>query len=279
MSSRAAIRADLPAKRVRLEKGQEPVPLDVLGAPLIFLAAVHGDPAGYERAWLFFDYVRPDFITVEISPFSVRYRQRAAPLWRRCWQKALRTLPPEASQKLAVARVAAQTALPFEYQAARDWGRAYRVTVKLVDAGKVARCHLPRFRQELLSPENLRLLWETGESGTLEKFVARQYRLARLAREGRLKRLPRAPDEEDRQRERLWARRLARLAAAGKKVVHLGGWEHLVPWEDGQGLTHLLGHLRPRLFLLDEAENLSAREKSGGGEGLDLHFQWSGERD
>jgi hypothetical protein len=227
-----------------------------LPSSLIFLAAVHGDPAGFGRVWRFFEHVRPDIITVEISPFSVRYRQQAARLWERRLTEAMKTLPSEAIEHLAIARLKAQTALPFEYRAARDWGLAHGAPVKLVDAGAVARRHLPRYLEELISPENLRLVWETGDRGTLEEFVAREFRRARLAREGRLKRLPRPTDEEDRRRERLWARRLARLAAGSKRVVHLGGWEHLVPWEDGGGLAHLLQDLHPHIFLLDEAENL-----------------------
>lgn len=223
---------------------------------LIFLAGVHGDPAGFGRAWRFFEMVRPEIITVEISPFSVRYRGRAARDWRRRLAAALEGLPPKAAGNLAVARVAAQTALPFEYRAARDWGRAHGAAVKLVDAGSVARRHLPRFATGLLTPDNLFSLNQYGESGSLEDFVAREFRRARLARDGRLKRLSRPADEETRRRRRLWARRLARLAADKKRIVHLGGWEHLVPWADGGGLAELLADLSPRVILLDEADHL-----------------------
>jgi hypothetical protein len=97
--------------------------------------------------------VRPEIITVEISPFSVRYRGRAARGWQRRLAAALEGLPPESLGHPAIARLAAQTALPFEYRAARDWGRAHGVAVKLVDAGRVARRHLPRYATELLTPE------------------------------------------------------------------------------------------------------------------------------
>ncbi len=224
---------------------------------LYLLAAVHGDPAGYERAWRFFAQVRPQVITVEISPFSVRYRQRAGKKWRRRLWAALGALPPDASQKLAVARVAAQTALPFEYRAARDWGKLHTVPVKLLDAGAAARVHLPRYAEELLSAANLRFLCENEVDGALEDFVAQEVRRARLAREGKLRVPPRCgEDHEDRQRERLWARRLRRLLARGHRVAHLGGWEHLVPWPGGGGLSHLLADLQPCIVLLDEADGL-----------------------
>jgi hypothetical protein len=170
--------------------------------------------------------------------------------------RSLKTLPPKAAANLAVARLAAQTALPFEYRAARDWGQAHGATVKLVDAGSLARRHLPRYATELLTADNLRCLDDLDDSCTLEEFVAREFRRASLAREGRLKRPLRPADAEISHRRRLWARRLARLAAGNKRIVHLGGWEHLVPWADGGGLTELLQDLHPLVILLDEADHL-----------------------
>jgi hypothetical protein len=46
------------------------------------------------------------------------------------------------------------------------------------------------------------------------------------------------------------------LAAGKKRIVHLGGWEHLVPWADGGGLAELLKDLRFLVILLDEADHL-----------------------
>ena len=225
---------------------------------LILLATVHGDPAGYDRAWRLFEQVQPELITVEISPFSVRYREQALKGWRRRLNEALRTLPPAAAKSLAVARVAAQTDFPFEYRAARDWGKLHQVPIKFLDAGRVARSHLPRYADELLSPDNLRLLSENGPSGTLEEFVTAEFSRARLAQEGKIRPLPRPADSEVHRRERLWAKRLKDLVNSGKRLVHLGGWEHLVPWEGGGGLTELLKDLKPCVILLDEADRLSS---------------------
>jgi hypothetical protein len=223
---------------------------------LILLATVHGDPAGYARAWRFLDYWRPEVITVEISPFSVRYRERAARGWRRRLAEALQALPPEAAASVPVARAAAQAALPFEYRVARDWGRAHQVAVKLLDAGAGARRHLPRYQKELFNPDNLRLLWETGDSGTLEEFVAQEFQRARRAWAGNLRRLPGLANRENGKRERLWARRLRRMTTGKRKVVHLGGWEHLIPWPDGEALFHLLADLQPAVVVLEDAEQI-----------------------
>jgi len=215
---------------------------------------VHGDPAGYDRAWRFFEGLRPDIITVEISRFSVRYRERAAQDWQRRLATALEELPSGAAEHPAIARVAAQAALPFEYRAARDWGQARGVPIKLLDTGVVARRHLPRYGSELFSPGNLRVLLETETAGSLEDFVAGEFQRARRVRSGKdRRRLFPAPSETGR-RERLWARRLRRLVGGEQRVLHLGGWEHLVPWPDGGGLPHLLKDLQPCILLLDEGD-------------------------
>jgi hypothetical protein len=42
--------------------------------------------------------------------------------------------------------------------------------------------------------------------------------------------------------------------------VHLGGWEHLVDWQDGRGLWPDLADLSPGRLLLDEADRLPASQ-------------------
>jgi len=46
------------------------------------------------------------------------------------------------------------------------------------------------------------------------------------------------------------------LVSRHRRVVHLGGWEHLVAWEDSPGLWPDLADLQPRRLLLDEADRL-----------------------
>ena len=43
---------------------------------------------------------------------------------------------------------------------------------------------------------------------------------------------PLGVDADTQRRERLLARRLRRCLARYGRVAHLGGWEHLVPWQD-----------------------------------------------
>jgi hypothetical protein len=227
---------------------------NLLSSNLILIGTVHGDPRGWERAVRLLDLWRPDLITVEISAFSLRYRARHGARWQRLLAEGLKELPAGAAAHPAIRRVRAQVALPFEVRAADDWGRRHGVPWRPLDLGETARRHLPRYARELLAPYNLRALLASEADGSLEGFVAREFRRARLAYRRSPRRLPLAAEAEAGRRERFLARRLRRLAGGGGRLVHLGGWQHLAPWQDESGLWQLLADLKPGRLLLDEAD-------------------------
>ncbi len=223
---------------------------------IILIGTVHSDPRGYDRAWRLLDCLRPNLIAVEISRFSLHYRRRHLHRWQRLLNLALAELPLGAGSHLTIQRLAAQVAVPFEVRAARDWSQRYGVAWRPLDLGAPARRHLPRYATELLRPANLRALLDCPDE-PLAEFVAREYQKARLAYARGPWRLPGAGGREVLVRERHLARRLQRLGARYRRVVHLGGWEHLVPWQDLSGLWHALAELQPLRLLLDEADALS----------------------
>jgi hypothetical protein len=217
---------------------------------------VHGDPAGYGRALRLLAHLQPDLITVEISRFSLRYRRCQESRWQRLLGRGLQELPAGASEHLAIRRLMAQVTLPFEVRAARDWGGTHGIPWHPLDLGSPARRHLPRYARELLSPGNLQALLTTAADQSLEDFVAAQFSRARLAYLGAPRRLFPANDGETRRRERFLARRLRGLAGRGGRLVHLGGWEHLMDWQDGAGLWRWLKELEPLRLLLNEGDSL-----------------------
>jgi len=226
---------------------------------LILVGTVHGDPKGYARAWQLLAYFKPDLITVEISRFSFNYRRRQEKRWERLLNEALKGLPPGARGHLALRRVAAQVALPFEARVARDWGRDHGISWLPLDLSAQARKHLPRYSREVLNPANIKTLLATAD-GSLEDFVAGEFRRAVLVcRRPPWRLSPQAPPEALK-RERFLAGRLRSLVRPGRRLVHLGGWEHLVPWRDGTGLAHLLADLQPLRLLLKDAANIGAGE-------------------
>jgi hypothetical protein len=228
---------------------------DIAGYRLILIGTVHGDPRGQTRAGKLLNRLHPDLVTVEISSFSLRYRRRHGARWQRQLATALAELPAGAALHLAIQRLAAQVALPFEVLAARDYSRGLDVPWRPLDLGYLARRHLPRYGPELLNPVNLKALLATAD-GSLEDYVAGQFHRARQA----LRLAPRRPFSPDApeilRRERLLARRLRGLNARHGRVAHLGGWEHLVDWQDSPGLWGDLADLQPQRLLLDEADRL-----------------------
>ena len=102
---------------------------------LSLIGTVHGDPWGYARAGKLLAHLQPDIVTVEISPFSLRYRLKHGPGWQRQLARALAELPAGAARHLAIQRLAAQVALPFEVRAARDYRRSTGVPWRPLDLG------------------------------------------------------------------------------------------------------------------------------------------------
>jgi len=228
---------------------------DIANFGLTLIGTVHGDPRGQARAGKLLNHLRPDLVTVEISPFSLDYRLKHGRGWQRQLAAGLAELPAGAERHLAIQRLAAQVALPFEVRAAGDYSRKVNVPWHPLDLGFLSRRHLPRYETELLSPANLQALLATAD-GELKDFVAGQFRRARQALAGAPRRriFPGVP--ETLRRERFLARRLRRLVSRHRWVVHLGGWEHLVAWEDSPGLWSDLADLKPGRVLLDKADQL-----------------------
>ena len=151
---------------------------------------------------------------MEISPFSLRYRRQHGGRWQRQLAAALAELPGWAARHLAIRRLAAQVALPFEVRGGPGLGPAAPKTPwRPLDLGAPSRRHLPRYGPG--TPElrrTVKALLAAGPDGSLEEFVAGQFRRARARLCRRAPRAgflwPGAP--EARRRERLLARRLAR---------------------------------------------------------------------
>lgn len=234
----------------------------VAGAPevsgVILVGTVHGDPRGYTRVRHLLEQLRPQAVTVEISPFSVRYRARHELPWQQQLKQALALLPPVVGEHLAVRRLAATVAWPYEWQAAVDFGRRHRIPVVAVDAGAPARRHLPAYAREVLTPENL-LALAAQPDGSLTEWVAGEYRRARLSARRPLRWPPGESLAEMQHREEVMTRRLRRLARRYRCLVHLGGWEHLAPREPEGNLFDRLADLGPRRWLLEDVKKEQAR--------------------
>jgi len=247
---RPAPEADPPRIWWRLEEINPEAP-----PPLLLVGTVHDDPQGCARVRRLLHHLRPRTVTVEISPFSLRYRERHGPRWQERFRRGLAGLPEQATEHLAIRRLAMKIALPYEWQAAAAYGRSWGVPVLAVDLSAPARRHLPAYERELLSPRNLKALI-TLPDGSLTEWVRGEFRRARLSVRRPLL-LPGGRGQgELTRREAHLARRLTQLWRPGLPLVHLGGWEHLAPREPGPNLFDRLADLNPARLLLEEADCL-----------------------
>jgi len=223
---------------------------------VILLGTVHGDPRGYGRAREILKALRPAAVAVEISRFSLRYRERHQGRWRELYARGLAALEPEQRRHPGLQRVAAQIEMPFEVRAAADYGREAGVAWHPIDSGAVAREHLPRYAAELLTPENLAALAAGPEEDGEDQVEAEYRRAGAMLADPERFRLLRGREFQDaatRRRERLLARRLADLARDGGRVAYLGGWEHLVTGAGAPTLAELMGNGAVQRYLLQQA--------------------------
>lgn len=221
---------------------------------LTLVGVVHGDPKGYNKTLALLQRRWPRLVSVEISEYSWRYRRRQGRRWLAQWHAALAHLPSEQRQHLALQRLAAQIAMPFEVRAAVTFARRTGRPWLAVDINALAREHLPFYAAELLQTENLRQLLATPD-GDFQAEIHCAYERAARAWAGQTPLWlfgPLAADPQATMREKVLASRLARLSRRWGRVVHLGGWEHLVYTGSRRTLLDLLAPLQPQRLLLGD---------------------------
>jgi hypothetical protein len=226
------------------------------GPEIILVGVVHGDPGGYDKLINLFDRVRPRVISVEISEYSWRYRRSREAWWQRRFQQSLQSLPPDQRKHLALKKVAAQIAPPFEARAAEDYAQQHGVAWQAVDIKAIAREHLARYGEELLSPDNLGNLVLTPD-GDWGEYIRQEYRRARRVLQtgpgGGFGWADTVVSPQAAKREKVLAVRVRRLAKQWLRVVHVGGWEHLTRLGPRKTMADYLAAWSPQLLLLDEA--------------------------
>jgi hypothetical protein len=220
---------------------------------IILVGVVHGDPEGYGKLIKFFHRVRPRIISVEISEYSWHYRQSQKAHWQQRFQHSRQSLPPQQRHHLALHKLAAQIALPFEARTAEDYAQQHGVSWQAVDINAIAREHLPRFGEELLSPDNLRNLVLTQDA-VWGEYIRQEYRRARRVLQtgrgsGMVMTTGAVPPQAG-MREKVLAHRVAQLAKHWLRVVHVGGWEHLIRSGPRKTMADFLSVWRPKRVLL-----------------------------
>ncbi len=202
--------------------------------------------------------IRPDVITVEISRFSIRFRQRAMPVWLTILKRNLRSLPPRRRGHSEIRLLTRQLRMPWEWVAACDYATEAGIRCIPVDSGNFARAELPGWHNRLLNTRNLHLLTEEPDFD-LEQYFEKRRIYAYNCVKGRvtppyhceiIHPLSYLRADDWQRRELILARRVEKVASICCKTAHIGGWTHLLTNTQWKSMADLLGHLRPRRVML-----------------------------
>ena len=228
--------------------------------PLLMVGTVHRDPGGRRKLLGLLRREQPSAISVEISPYARFFRARKAAGFRAILRENLRRIHREEGiswQGLlshgAIQGIFLLLKEPYEWQAARAYAEETGSRVQDIDLSEFSEERLSHL-SETVSGENIHALLSLSFPALTEQ-VKGHYDRARFL-------FSHPPSvwvksRETQERESIMAERIRSLVfqAEGNKVVHVGGWEHLLEFTGESSLYGLLKDLRPRRILLSEVEN------------------------
>jgi hypothetical protein len=203
--------------------------------PLILVGTVHLDPGGYDRLKSLLFELKPETVCVDVSLYALEFRKTVGREYRSLLDNFKRvdgSLPP------ALAAVDVQLQVPFEYQAADDYGLRRGARVVPIGNSTQSQKLLAHLSRELMTTDNLVKLASREEPGLPEQVEnewerARRHYLQGSTTAGGLLRS-----------DKRLARQIKEYAGR-EPVVHVGGWEHL------KGLSDLLSAFQPEVRLLN----------------------------
>jgi len=232
---------------------------------LFLIGTVHHDPRGYEKLYALLSALKPDLITLELSPygrgFRTKHRNKLSRKLLSVYKKARaivsqhdvsseRGLPPSPVQALRYT-----INYPFEFLAARDYAHACRVPFYCIDLSHVSRQKMLILKREALSINNINMLLTLPDKN-LQESVDLCYKKAQniWQADNVGKKAAVTQHAFDMEREKHMSRRIMNLSRRhpDKKLVHIGGWEHFTENAGCTTMYELLRDLAPERVLLTD---------------------------
>jgi len=227
---------------------------------LLLVGTVHRDPQGKAKLLRLLEQEQPSAISVEISPYARSFRAQKGAAFRAILRENLKRIHEE--ENFSWREIFSHSAIrgiffllkePYEWRAAEAYARRTGIVLKGIDLSRYSQeklSHLP----ELVSRKNLSSLLRLSSPDLTEQVEA-QYKRAQFLFSHPPSLWPQSLEE--RERETFMAEEIRKLVRQGKgqKVLHIGGWEHLLEFSGGTSLYELLKDLRPLRVLLSEMDN------------------------
>jgi hypothetical protein len=227
---------------------------------VVLVGTVHRDPEGLEQLLSVLREENPDLLTLEMSPYAVQFRrERRLALGRRVSQilaelaqdgavPALRSLRSHP----AIRDVFLTIDFPYEYKAASIFSRRRTAPFYCIDRSDVSRKKIAWIERELITKENLRMLARSHPSETRCRIESEYLRAFLAIERGRMPPGGTQDRRERSMRDRFMAGKIRGILEASRccKLLHIGGWEHLVDNGEEETLFKLLSDLLPQRRLL-----------------------------
>ena len=223
---------------------------------------MHHDPRSAAPLAELLAQLRPDQLTVEISPGVVAYRQTHGILLLRklgmIVERLLGQSPPSAllADHPGIVAIRNLLGLPYEFRVASTYARKRGIAVQAIDQSEISLLKLRQVEERLISRQHLKRI--AASPGAAAPDNAHRYELARQLLTSPDARLRSAflqgcrGEEGIGPRDRHLAAKIRSLAQSQPgHLVHIGGWVHLLDDPDGETLYSLLSDLQPRRLLLD----------------------------
>ncbi len=221
--------------------------------PLSMVGTIHLDRTAIKGLYNLLSLLEPELICVEISRFSVKYRQRHQELWLARLREILEKVPCGKRQHFRITLLERQLRMPFEWETALMYGKTSKVPVIAIDSSAISKEELPRWGKDLLNLENL-LLATSEPDMPVDDYFSRHYgrALTLLSMEDALSDSFIGLVFNGRwcKREKTMTKRLIDICSARRKVTYIGGWMHLLQHRDILSLASLNKDIVKDRFLI-----------------------------
>ena len=188
--------------------------------------------------------LNPRVLTVEISRFSIDFRQRHHLAWKERLERAIQHLGLSIRDCHVLELLKRQISMPYEWQVAKSFAVERGVRVVPIDISELSKMELPLWEEELLSEKNIKCIVLNSRDETLDRHFNRiRCEAASLLkgiqpmRSERIHPLTWLGDPFWQRREKILFRRLMRIVRLAGGVVHVSGWMHCVAGSPWQTLT------------------------------------------
>jgi len=214
---------------------------------IVLIGTIHLDLEARSTLFMLLERLAPACIAVEISRFSVDFRQKKQKHWNIKLNTLLKTIPPKDRGHYRIELLKRQINMPFEWTISKRAAWSLGIPSVPLDSSKISRKELPLWDKELLTADNLLFLINEPNKDIKEYFnfhyeKAKALFLNNCDMKCLFEQL--VLDKNWCKREKTLSKRLLMLLEQYKTVVYIGGWIHTIEQEKFITLAKLV---KPRV--------------------------------